>query len=192
MVEVLIAGAISIVISIFVLSLLFFFGRTLNDTVSSSARRNKIDMVIDRFHHDLLLTFKKDPFEGTVHPIDISDNEDEIVYRIITPCPGEGGAVVKNGSSEFCWGDGVEPGRYIRIYLDADHHLWREIWDGKPSAGGTLLRRDLLAEDVDFRIVGFDSSGTTVNNKLPVEVKVNLKDRVLGYERVIQVKLRGM
>ncbi len=190
-VEALLAASISVVVSSAVIGVLYFYGRSLNDNLHLTQRRAAVDMAIDRIYYELLNSAKKDAFNNLIHPIEkISSDGREIIYQIITNCEGTNGVIESDGKN-FCWGDGQKEGRYIRIFLDDNNNLWYERWDGKPFSGGVKIQGIRLAENVDFNVVGLSGSGFTVNNTMPVVIRISIEDKDIGYRRTLQVRLRG-
>ncbi len=192
-VEALLAISITLVVTTSIVSLLYFFGRTLNTVMRDGLRRSKVDIIVNRLSHDLLNTFRKDPLNNLVHPIEkISDDGKEIVFRVITPCSTGSDEVVESGTSGFCWGDGFHVDWYIRVYQDDQDVIWLERWDGNPTSGGTLKERYMLLDGAELSVVGLDSSGDNVNNYMPVVIRISVQDKLTSYLRTVQVKLRGL
>ncbi len=190
LVEVLIAATISVVVAGIVVGVIFFFARTWNYEIKQMNIKMGIDSIISEMFHDFLMTARRDPYDNLKTPLrEVDSNHKYVVFQILSPCSPGSNEVIDTTAKVGCWGDGINVGYYVR-FIEDNGNLYRERWTGLPG-NSTLVERRLLLPDVDFSVVGLDSTGFVEKTTRPIVLQISIASKVIDYKKTIQIKLRG-
>ncbi len=188
LIELLLSTTIAVIISGSIVGMIYFFSHTMNSLTEEMMVLHEVEQAADKVYFDMVRTSKKDPLNTIYHPLEIS-GDTEIQYQLLTPDPLTGQiASVEDGTSY--WGDGNVVGRWIRIRLDGNSDLVREIWSGEP-AKSALLVKEILVHDATFLVKGLDTTGKYEKDYLPRVIHFEIGSNNVDFKKVFQVKLRG-
>ena len=187
-IELLIAVSVSVVVSGSIIGMLYFFSHTLGSITRDMVNVREIERASDKVYFDMIRTSKKDPLNTIYKPLEIK-SDTEIWYQLLTPDPVTG-QVFSPEDGESYWGDGNVMGRWIRLWLDGDGNLVREIWSGQPESS-VRLSKEVLVRDATFFVQGLDTTGKYEKNFLPRVIHFEIGSNKTDFKKVFQVKLRG-
>ncbi len=187
-IEVLIAVSVSVVVSGSIIGMLYFFSHTLRSITRDMVKVREVERASDKVYFDMIRTSKKDPLNTIYKPLEIK-SDTEVWYQLLTPDPNTG-QVFSTEDGHSYWGDGNVQGRWIRLWLNDDGDLVREIWSGEPESS-TRVSKEVLVRDATFLVKGLDTTGKYEKDYLPRVVHFEIGSHATDFKKVFQVKLRG-